>query len=540
MKRRIPGVAFWVVSLSVMGAAGVAWYLSQHRMPQARQDVAPPKVNGIVQKPEPLDKLAAVEEVVPPLKRQPPPPGAEDFFRTLPPVDLDKFGDITQELYHGQYEAMKRADEAHKAGKSEREISQMLREISRKSSEYDRQGFLEDFRRRPENKGKTDEQLRKEKEYRYGLLSAVMMARPALAVRANFRLGGIVVDEEARLCSDVTVEVSKETAALTPKGWPVSERFSGSVKVAGPFLLKIADAQGVQLSFHKPGYYSVRNIRFTVPKASGVREWEIVLTGKKVSPQLIEKRDLCIVMEKQGKLTLLTSGGGTLEFLHDGTGDVVEMGLNADGHWFMQGTRGKDISIVPPKHLPKKCVYAVPKTDNKGRITLMKLSALQSRRARETKGGSKPEVAALRVPNDESQYVYAPTEVRLVVSDPQGGFVRCEPKPGREIRPDRPWPRDMKEAPQEGYMRELPLDSDAIKKLFSNPDEPQPVYFYIKAFGKYGKGRLDLKIILQEAPRKYVNGQLEPIRYLLDEAHLAAQIQILMQPDGSRNLEGYE
>jgi len=98
----------------------------------------------------------------------------------------------------------------------------------------------------------------------------------------------------------------------------------------------------------------------------------------------------------------------------------------------------------------------------------------------------------------------------------------------------------MKEAPKAGYVHELLLDSETIKKLYADPDEPKPVYFYIKAFGKYGKGQLGLKIILKEAPRKYVNGKLEPIRYLLDEAGVAAQVQVLMQPDGSRNLEGYE
>lgn len=541
MKRRVPNVALPLAFLVFIGAVGVIWYRSQNRIPQEGEPVAPSSVNRRIHEPIPTDQVAAVEEVVPILKRQPP-EDAEDYFKYLPPVDLDKFGDITPNLYLVRYETFMRLFNAQEVAKSPREVTKIAQELHRESQEYMRQHFPEAYRLLSEKKPEwaeklVEEQTRKEGD-RQGLATAVMLARHALAIRGDFRLGGIVVDEDARPLSGVSVKVSKETIVLSPKGWPRGERATGAVDVTGSFLLRIADARRIQLGFHKPGYYEVRSVEFALPELTGARYWEVGLTGKKLPPQQIERRDLRIVMERQGKLTRLTPGGGTLEFRHDGTGDVVEMGLNAGGHWFMQGTRRTDMSIRPPKHLPEKCLYIVPKTDEKGRIVLMKLSALQSRRAKEANRGGPKLVGS--VPDDETQYVYAPTEVRLVVSDPQGGFIRYEPKPDREIRPDRPWTRDMKEAPQEGYIHELVLDSEAIKKLFANPDEPQPVYFYIEAFGKYGKGQLDLRIILRESPRKYVNGQLEPIRYLLDEAGVAAQVQVLVQPDGSRNLEGYE
>ncbi len=539
MKGRVPAVAFWAVALGFVGVAAVAWYLSQQHIPEARQDVAPPQGGEVARKPKSRERPAP-REVVPLLKRQPWPASGEDFYKSLPPIDLDKFGDITQEVYHGQFDALKRADQARKAGKPERDVSQMLRGISEKSTEYDRQGFLDDFRRRPENKGKTDEQLRKEKEYRYGLIGAVILARTQLAEQVTLRLAGVVVDEHDQQCSDVTVEVSKETVSINANGWPTTEILAGSVKVAGSFALTIDNAHTVRLRFSKPGYHSVTHVHFTAPAVTDATVWESILAGKRIPPQQVEKRDLRIVMEKQGELTRLRSGGGTLTFRRDGTGDVLTMGVNADGYWFMRTTSGKDMSIAPPRGLPEKCVYVVPKTNNEGSVTLLRFSALESRRASEVSSGTKPEVAVLRVPDDESQYVYAPAGLRLVVSDPQGGFVRYEPQPDREIRPDRPWSRDMKEAPEEGYVDELVLDSDVMKKLFANPEEPQPVYFYIKAFGKYGKGRLDLKIVLKEAQRKYINGQLEPIRYRIDEAELAAPMHILIQPDGGRNLEGYE
>jgi hypothetical protein len=416
--------------------------------------------------------------------------------------------------------------------------------MSHEAEEYMRLNFPKTYQSFLERKPEWAEQLNKDVlskgGERYGLISAVTMARTALAKRATFHLGGILVDQQGRPCPNVTIEVGKKSISIGPKGWPDNGDLCGSVQVTGSFAIRVEDAQGVQLGIHKPGYYTVRTLHFLAPEPVGARMWEIVLTGKTVPPQVVEKRNLRIVLEKQGLMTRLVAGGGELNFYHDGTGDVLEIKVNADGSWFMQGTRETGISIAPPKHLPEKSVYLVPKTESKGRIVLMKLSALQSRRAREARIAAKHE-GTFVVPDDESQYVYAPTEVRLVVSDPEGGFVRYEPKPGGEIGADRPWSRDMKEAPQEGYVHELLLDDGAIKKLFADPDEPQPVSFYIKAFGKFGKGKLDhLRIILKEAKRRYVNGRLEPIRFLLDESRLTARIEILMQPDGRRNLEGYE
>lgn len=535
MRRRRTLALPLLALLSVVGISALAWCLLRwtasmrpHEIAESRDGHKKAREEHAAEKQPPTAAEPPTREIVPRLE----PVGQ----KTKEPVDLDSFGDITQEYFFGQGDPYLVALEAKKAGKSEREIGEIIQQSSRKALEY-WQKKREALRQAPENKGKTDEQLDKEMRDRHELLTNIAMARTVQAARATFRLGGIVVDGDGQRLSDVEIDVRKESRNMFGWGNERNEMFSGTIRVAGSFALRIEDATEVSLTFRKLGYYPVReDFAVSLPGRCDSPE---ILANKKLPPKTIERQNLRIVMEKQGKLTLLRSGGGTLAFRHDGNGDVLEMGVDAGGHWFMRGTRRTDISIRPPKHLPEKCVYIVPKSDDKGRIVLTKLSALQARRAKEANRGGAKLLGV--IPDDESQYVYVPTELRLVVSDPQGGFVRHEFKPGHEIRPDRPWTRDMKEAPQEGYVRELLLNSETIKKLFADPDEPQPVYFYIKAFGKYGKGQLsNLRIMLKEAQQKYVNGQLEPIHYLLDEAGLAAQILILIQPDGSRNLEGYE
>lgn len=551
MKLRPRGMILLMVFLGLLGAAGLRWHLSRQGIAIEDCGAAPSNRNKLARAPErpkaghhANEKRGSEEpskrkprEIVPQLKRQPRREG-EDW--PVPP-DIDRFGDITQELYHVRWETLKRLIQAQEAGKPSAEIAEFEHEVAREAQEYIRRHFPEASRLLSEGKVAEAMEVRNKKVGHgggYALLSSVMAMRQRLIPPSNFRFGGLVVDERGEPLSDVEVNIM--TSGRYRDGTRLrAADFSGKVKVSGPFAFRVDDAFWVKLEFRKPGYYPVRE-HMSSPQPSRDRLFEVGLTGKQFPPEVIERRNLRIVMEKQGELTRLRSGGGTLTFRRDGTGDVLTMGVNADGHWFMRTTSGQDMSIAPPRGLPEKCVYVVPKTNNEGSITLLRFSALESRRAIEVSSGTKPEVAVLRVPDDESQYVYAPAGLRLVVSDPQGGFVRYETKPDREIRPDRPWSRDMKEAPEAEYLQELVLDSDAIKKLFANPDEPQPVYFYIKAFGKYGKGRLDLKIMLKEAHRKYVNGQLEPIRYLLDEAALAAQVHILMQPDGSRNLKGYE
>ncbi len=482
--------------LAIVACSAVAWYLFPRDVLRERPGVAPPKlerpnakqVPQAIKESRPAVQVPRIEEITVKLKRVGP--------RQKEPVDLDKFGDITEEFFSGQPNPNEIIKRAVDEGKSEQEITELCIQLSLKGQEYWRKR-LENLRRLPENSEKSDDQLKKELEHRIMMVQGIALARAMRAARSTLCVSGVVVDDQGVPVSDVEVETSSLSSYVWGWGKEWQDTLSGKATVSGAFALRVNDAGLVTMDFRKPGYYPVRQW-FFAPEIQNISSPEI-LSNKKIPPKLVEKRNLRIVMEKQGKMTRLK----------DDIGPSVH------------------VSETPPDPLPEKSLYIVPKTDEKGHIALAKVSALKARRAREVRDGVGPHIAALRVPDDESQYVYVPTEIRLIVSDPQGGFARYEPSPDREIRPDRRWFRDMKEAPQEGYSRELIFDGKAIKKLFADhPDEAQPAFFYIKADGKYGKARFTLcPIRIDKAP---------------DERRLVAGIEILTQPDGSRHLEGYE
>ncbi len=545
MKRLVLARIVWLaLFFGVVGA--VCWVVSIARKesvaePQRATDGNPGnsrKQREASQKPETEDSrskpgekvLGAAVEIEPKLERQDP--------KAKEPVDLDAFGDITDDVFRGvPNQRMILADalvSGRRDGKSDDEIVKNVMDFQarhqaewiHKNQDYDRKK-IQQMRERPENKGKSDEQLNKELLNHYAVISdGVITARLMRAQRASFRVAGVVMDEQDRPVSDVDVNIRKESSYQWGWGNEWTERFVGKLRVNGAFAWRVDDARDLNLEFCKPGYYNVKPW-FRAPEIAVDPLSPEILGNKKVPPRVVAKRDLRIVMEKQGKLTHLASGGCTLTFFRDGHGSVLTITQMANGNWLMQDSG--IVGIKPPKHLPENCVYMTSVTDAEGGIVKMVVFSPPP-----------PTPAQLRAFRDqgekqrwvEMRRVYAPEEIRLKASDRQAGFIRYEPKPGHEIRPDRPWSRDMKEAPPEGYAHELVLDREAIKKLFADPKQAQPVYFYIKAFGKYGKGQL-YGVRVSEEPSRDRGKEKR-------EACLRAEIQVLMQTDGSGNLEGYE
>ena len=107
-----------------------------------------------------------------------------------------------------------------------------------------------------------------------------------------------------------------------------------------------------------------------------------------------------------------------------------------------------------------------------------------------------------------------PASLTLQFSDPEGGFVPFAPSPGSGVF------RQMGQAPENGYLPTLVLDSARLRKMRDNSVELIPernVFFYFRAGGKYGKA------IVTWAG----NGETLELSY-----------SIVTQPDGTRNLAG--
>jgi len=102
------------------------------------------------------------------------------------------------------------------------------------------------------------------------------------------------------------------------------------------------------------------------------------------------------------------------------------------------------------------------------------------------------------------------SKLKLVITSDDGGFYPITFKEKISIdRVDRVFRRDMVEAPEEGYKKELriSLENDSI-------------FFYFKVRGLYGKGYLDR------------------VRYNAGDKIIRANVTCYLNEDRTRNVEG--
>ncbi|MFZ5829698.1 MAG: carboxypeptidase-like regulatory domain-containing protein, partial [Planctomycetota bacterium] len=280
-----------VIVLGALMIAGMVWLFSLCEQRLAAQQVRLPgeeAVSGNRKDPKastPLRRTSqerVIAEVTPALERVGP--------QRKEPVDLDSFGDITDEFFSGQPNPRLTLEQAVAEGKSEQELFQISQELSRKAQQYWREK-RESLRQIPENADKTNDQLDKKLMDRHTLLvEGVAVARAMRSNRASFHISGAVVDESGDPIRDVEVEISKEYGYMWGWGAEWQDRFRGTTSVSGPFALRVDGATTTTLEFRKSGYYRVRKT-FTAPPPVPIDSPEI-LANRKVPPAVVDHRDL--------------------------------------------------------------------------------------------------------------------------------------------------------------------------------------------------------------------------------------------------------
>ena len=105
--------------------------------------------------------------------------------------------------------------------------------------------------------------------------------------------------------------------------------FEGNVRLGHEFAMRVNDGDSLYLKFSKHGYFPAGQ-SFSAPETVNYSESD-VLAGRRIPRSLVERRNLRIVMEKQGRLTRLASGTGKLVYKRGGTGDVLRWTPTADG-----------------------------------------------------------------------------------------------------------------------------------------------------------------------------------------------------------------
>lgn len=313
----------------------------------------------------------------------------------------------------------------------------------------------------------------------------------------RFILAGEVVDQDGDRLKDV--EIRMRLSQLIGIGWDTKSDYETAAAGNGIFHVDVRPYSSVNLTFKKEGYYD-EQLFFPFASNHISREDEAaIMAGKEVTIEegIVRSENLRIVMEKKGDITDLLEETFKLTYQRqrDGTASGRVVSFNREmwprGYYY-QGPRNPipATNLLDPVQIPPMCVYMLPKVDEDGRIrSEVKVYGKNGRLTR----------------------TY-PIELRLISSDPEGGFIIYKQQPNEFAY----W--SMKLAPETGYKQELVLDADWFYERSLIQNTPG-TYFYFKINGRYGKGRLGT------------------LRFPEGDYALELETEFQLQTDGSRNLD---
>lgn len=306
----------------------------------------------------------------------------------------------------------------------------------------------------------TEGQLAPKEEERRRWLGGRLMDRILQASLASFVLEGEVVDEGGTRLNEVSLRISKEKERGVDN-WVYDKE---DQLVNGTFSIKVRGYSVVRLYFSKEGYYP-ENTVFSCDD-----EDDPLSPGYKPD-RAVDRRDIRVVLEKMGDITHLIEANFKLTYRRQQDSGASGYVATFDrDKWLLRSKGAGSLYPIPatnlldPEQIPPMCVYVIPKVDGDGRII------------NEDKAGP-----------DWHRSFLLPQEMRLITSDPEGGFIVYDQKEGEQAY----W--SMKLAPESGYKQEVALDADWLFRHSSYVRDMSNAgtYFYFKIDGRYGKGRID-------------------------------------------------
>jgi len=300
----------------------------------------------------------------------------------------------------------------------------------------------------------------------------------------RFTLEGVVVDEEGTPLDDVSLRISKENLIGFDK-WKTDQE---ERIINGKFSVSAHGYFGIRLTFNKEGYFE-ESVYFSTSPPDDFRNPE---------EPVVDQNNIRVVLKKMGDITCLTARDFKLTYQRQ---DCGASGYVTDFNrekWqaYSEGRGARNPMLVTnllvPETIPPMCVYVIPKVDEDGRIL------------NENKGEP-----------DWFRPCLMPQELRLITSDPEGGFIVYE----QDVAEKAYW--SMKLAPENGYKQEIVLDADWLfrRSPYVTSRSDDGIYFYFKINGRYGKARLGTP------------------RFPEGDYALEVGTEFRMQIDGSRNLD---
>ncbi len=296
-------------------------------------------------------------------------------------------------------------------------------------------------------------------------------------INGDFFLEGVVMDERGNLLKGVKLRISTHYASWDDWDFaPSSDKTDTREKIInGTFSLKIKNRASVYLEFSKEGYYDER-LHFSFDPPEG---------GKREGRTLVN-RNIKVVLERIGELPKLIEFDSALVYYSSRKAIIINFD-NLGGPGTVVGTRGREkvedlLFAIEGGTLPPNSIYILPRIDARGKV--------------------------IPIIDEYNRYFAPPT--KLVMNDPEGGFVIHKPK--RKLM--EVLSREMKEAPEEGYVREIMVDDTTL-------GEKRRIFFFFKTGEMYGKGYL--------SPPYLFTSKKEG--YLVEMA-----IHLFLNPTGSRNV----
>ena len=207
--------------------------------------------------------------------------------------------------------------------------------------------------------------------------------------------------------------------------------------------------------------------------------------------------NLRIVLQKLGKRTQPANYRCFLRFSIDNSGTVLDFAMQparSVNHRTRPDVTRSVSDLSNPDLLPKSAMYMLSDLTPDGRLDTM-----EYRKA---------------PPSTGHPPVPYPKRLVLVNTDPQGGFIRFTPQPDRRTE------YQMFKAPATGYEPRLVLGTaDLGRPTHAGQGH---TWFYFKIAGKYGRGNIGSATVSK------------------DGRTVELEVTLLLQPDGTDNLEFYD
>lgn len=307
------------------------------------------------------------------------------------------------------------------------------------------------------------------------------------SMTSNISVQGRVVDPSGKLLEDVNLSIRSFSFDVHAR--ELIQEAKSAKRVDGSFSASCWSCGSIELFFWKDGYFD-ETLEFGIERG---------LSGE--PPKPVRAYDIVVVLKPAGRAANLMKREGDLVIIAPDTIKIATFDQGASyGSIGVTLSGGEARRTRPPRYGPVS-----PQYDPRVTAPFIGLG---------TRAGLGGAVEAVELLDQRNRPTgrFAPAGLYLWASGRDDGFAVYEPSAAARARPGfRFVSREMREAPETGYVNPLPL-----------PTENTYTFFYFRLGKLFGKGYLVGPGFSSPKERK----------------EAGANVTLFANPDGSRNVQG--